>query len=165
MTVRPCVRLSSLVLSALLLAMALLLPRDVAASPQRTQELTHQVIVLTNQYRQAAGCAPLLWNAQLATAAQRHATDMASNNYFSHVSRNGASFGARIRSAGYRYRLAAENIAAGQLSPEEVVATWMNSPAHRANILNCRLREIGVGFSESPTSTYGTYWVQNFGSR
>ncbi len=159
-TVRPCVRLSALMLAALMLALSIVTPRGVAASP----ELTHQVIVLTNEHRQAAGCAPLTWNPQLASAAQRHADDMSSRNYFSHVSPNGTRFTTRILNAGYRYRIAAENIAAGQQSPEEVVATWMASPAHRANILNCRLREIGVGFSYNPASTYGAYWVQNFGT-
>jgi uncharacterized protein YkwD len=156
---RPCVRLSALVIATLLLALSVVTPREAVASP----ELTHQVIVLTNEHRQAAGCAPLAWNAKLGASAQRHADDMASGNYFSHVSRNGARFTTRIVNAGYRYRAAAENIAAGQMSPEEVVATWMNSPAHRANILNCRLTEIGVGYSYNPHSTYGSYWVQNFG--
>lgn len=158
--VRPCVRLSALMLAALLLALSFVTPRAVAASP----ELTHQVIVLTNQHRQAAGCAPLKWNPQLAAAAQRHADDMSGRNYFSHVSPSGARFTTRIAKTGYRYRVAAENIAAGQQSPEEVVATWMASPAHRANILNCGLRDIGVGFSSNAGSAYGSYWVQNFGT-
>jgi uncharacterized protein YkwD len=132
---------------------------SVAASPD-----LNRVIVLTNEHRRAAGCGDLAWNGALATAAQRHADDMAANNYFSHNSRNGATFAARIRAAGYRYRLAAENIAAGQQSPEEVVATWMDSPGHRANILNCRLRHVGIGFAENGGSAYGAYWVQDFGT-
>jgi uncharacterized protein YkwD len=90
---------------------------------------------------------------------------MAANNYFSHNSRNGATFATRIRATGYRFRLAAENISAGQQTPEEVVATWMGSPGHRANILNCKLRHIGIGFAENGASTYGTYWVQDFGTQ
>ena len=86
---------------------------------------------------------------------------MAANNYFSHTSRNGASFATRIRRAGYRYRLAAENIAAGQQSPEEVVASWMSSPAHRANILNCDFKELGVGMAKG--GSYRIYWTQAFG--
>ena len=160
MTVRPCVQLSVLILSALLLTSFFLYTPTAAASP----DILNQVIVLTNEHRRAAGCANLEWNPALATAAQRHADDMTRRNYFSHTSRNGASFAARIRSAGYRYRLAAENIAAGQWSPEEVVASWMASPGHRANILNCRLRHIGVGMGQNGGSDFGIYWVQKFGT-
>jgi uncharacterized protein YkwD len=159
MTVRPCAQLSKLALSAVMLTAALFNVPASSASPD-----LNRVIELTNEHRRAAGCANLAWNAALGTAAQRHANDMAANNYFSHTSRNGASFGSRIRQAGYHYRLAAENIAAGQQSPEEVVAGWMSSPGHRANILNCRLRHVGIGFGSSSNSAYGTYWVQDFGT-
>ncbi|HEY0604071.1 MAG TPA: CAP domain-containing protein [Herpetosiphonaceae bacterium] len=159
MTVRPCAQLSKLALSALVLAAALFNVPATSASPD-----LNRVIELTNEHRRAAGCANLTWQPALGAAAQRHAEDMAANNYFSHTSRNGASFGTRIRQAGYRYRLAAENIAAGYQSPEEVVNGWMASPGHRANILNCRLRNVGIGFGENGGSAYGTYWVQDFGT-
>ncbi len=155
MTGRPRVLL---VMSALLLASVFGIPQA-AASPD-----LNRVIELTNEQRRAAGCANLQWNAALGAAAQRHADDMAANSYFSHKSRNGLSFVVRIRQAGYRLRLGGENIAAGQQSPEEVVATWMASPRHRANMLNCRLRHIGIGFGLNTGSAYGTYWVQTFGS-
>ncbi|HEX6292211.1 MAG TPA: CAP domain-containing protein [Herpetosiphonaceae bacterium] len=160
MTVRPRVQLSILALAAMMLILSVLFIAPAAsASPD-----LNRVIVLTNEHRRAAGCGNLLWNPALGAAAQRHADDMAASNYFSHNSRNGRSFATRIRQAGYRYRLAAENIAAGQQSPEEVVATWMASPGHRANILNCRLRHIGIGFGANGGSAYGTYWVQDFGT-
>lgn len=158
MTARPRVHLSLLALTALMLTFFVFDASRASASSD-----LNRVIVLTNEHRQAAGCPALEWNAALGAAAQRHADDMAANNYFSHTSRNGTSFAARIRSAGYRYRLVAENIAAGQQSPEEVVASWMSSPSHRANILNCRLRHIGIGFGANAGSAYGTYWVQDFG--
>lgn len=160
MTVRPRVQLFVLALSALMLALFILPTAPAAASPD-----LNSVIVLTNQQRAAAGCGPLTWNSALATAAQRHADDMAANNYFSHTSRNGERFTTRIRNAGYRYRLAAENLAAGQQTPEEVVASWMASTGHRANILNCRLKEIGIGYAYNEASSYGSYWVQDFGSK
>jgi uncharacterized protein YkwD len=154
------VRLFVLALSALMLTFFILPASSAAASPD-----LNRVIVLTNEHRRAAGCAELTWNPALATAAQRHADDMAANNYFSHASLNGAKFTTRLRNAGYRYRLAAENIAAGQQTPDEVVAGWMASPGHRANILNCRLKEIGIGYGFNDGSTYGSYWVQDFGSK
>lgn len=155
-------RLLASALSALMLAFAFA-PTSIfaAASP----EFLNQVIVLTNEQRRAAGCGNLTWDAQLATAAQQHADDMAANNYFSHNSRNGARFTTRIRSAGYSYRLAAENLAAGQTTPEEVVAGWMSSPAHRANILNCRLTNIGIGYGFNGASEFGSYWVQDMATR
>jgi uncharacterized protein YkwD len=72
-----------------------------------------------------------------------------------------------MRDAGYNYRLAAENIAAGAKTPAEAVALWMDSSGHRANILNCALHETGVGYVADPNDplNYGTYWVQDFGTR
>ena len=160
MTVRPRVQLSVLALSALLLTFFILPVSQAAASPD-----LNRVIVLVNEQRRAAGCADLTWNAQLASAADRHAQDMAANNYFSHTSKDGATFTTRIKNAGYRYRRAAENLAAGQQTPDEVVASWMASESHRANILDCRLKEIGIGYGFNGASTYGAYWVQDFGTR
>jgi uncharacterized protein YkwD len=160
MTARPRVHLSLMALTALLLTTFFSYVPSAAAADVHT---LNRLIILTNEQRRAAGCGDLTWNPALASAAQQHADDMANNNYFSHTSRDGRTFAVRIRNAGYRYRLAAENIAAGYGSPEEVVASWMASPGHRANILNCRLREIGVGMGANSASQYGTYWVQNFG--
>ena len=70
----------------------------------------------------------------------------------------------RMTAAGYRYSTAAENIAAGQRTPQDVMTAWMNSPGHRANILNCALRQIGVGYATGSSSQYGVYWTQDFGT-
>jgi uncharacterized protein YkwD len=126
------------------------------------------VIALTNEQRRNVigdECPALVPNRALSRAAGWHAADMARRNYFSHTSPGGATYVRRMRWAGYQPRRAAENLAAGQTSPEDVVTSWMDSPAHRANILDCSLREIGVGFASNPQSTYGQYWVQNFGAR
>ena len=65
--------------------------------------------------------------------------------------------------AGYRFRIVAENVAAGRLTPESAVQGRMESPEHRANILNCALRDTGVGVAEVPDDpTYGIYWTQLF---
>ena len=92
---------------------------------------------------------------------------MASNDFFAHDGSDGRTTFQRMRDAGYQYRRAAENVAAGTRSPADTVAAWMNSAGHRANILNCELREIGVGFVEDPGDPlrYGTYWTQDFGTR
>ena len=163
MTVRPRVMLFQLAALCVLATIGLLYaPPALASSP------TTRIIDLTNAQRQrimGKGCPRLAANAALNSAAQLHASDMARNNYFGHTGLDGRSPFRRMRDAGYRWRRAAENIAAGQPSPEEVVSGWMRSPGHRANILDCRLREIGVGFAQQDGSTYGAYWVQNFGRR
>lgn len=124
-------------------------------SPER--EAAVEVIRLTNAERKRAGCEPLKEDDRLTTAAQAHATDMATNRYLSHTSRDGRTFADRIRDAGYP-RPGAENIARGQTTPQRVMADWMASDGHRANILNCKLRAIGVAYDPR-----GHYWVQNFG--
>jgi uncharacterized protein YkwD len=123
-----------------------------------------QVVRLTNGERARNGCGALRVNAVLTTVAQAHSADMARNDYFSHDSRNGASPFDRMTAAGYHYSTAGENIAAGQLTPSAVMTGWMNSPGHRANILNCAFTEIGVGYAASASSTYPTYWTQDFGT-
>jgi uncharacterized protein YkwD len=122
-----------------------------------------QVLATTNTQRTAAGCKALAWNSKLAAAARAHSQDMAAKNYFDHNSLDGTTPAQRVTAAGYTYRQFAENIAAGQATPTVVMATWMNSAGHKANILNCALTELGVGFATG--GTYGTYWTQDFGTR
>ncbi len=121
-----------------------------------------EVVRLTNSERQANGCPALKVNAALTTSASRHSADMAENDYFDHDSLDGRSPFDRMKAAGYSYSRAAENIAAGQPTAAAVVAGWMNSKGHRANILNCGLTEIGVGVAKG--GHYGIYWTQNFGT-
>ena len=162
MTVRPCVKLFSLVAVVMLMALVVV---DVPATSAST--FAEQVIQLTNYQRSrimGPQCPQLVSSDALTRAAQGHASDMASHNYFSHYSLNGASPWDRIRYTGYSARRAAENIGAGNVSAEEVVNMWMRSPGHRYNLLNCRLHEIGVGVAENGGTTYGRYWVQDFGT-
>lgn len=137
---------------------------------KRTKEdpLIQQVTQLTNQERAKAGLPPLKLNPVLSKVALGHSEDMANNDFFSHTSSSGSSVFDRIKVAGYTYSTAAENIAAGQSTPEAVVAAWMNSPGHRANILSPSLTEIGVGFyflkNDSGQAPYHYYWTQDFGT-
>jgi uncharacterized protein YkwD len=116
-----------------------------------------EVLALVNRERGTAGCAPLAADDRLAAAARAHAVDMSANDYFSHVSQDGRSFVDRSKAKGYPDP-AAENIAKGQRTAEEVMRAWMDSPGHRANILDCNLKALGVGFTAK-----GYYWVQDFG--
>ncbi|MEU1406698.1 sigma-70 family RNA polymerase sigma factor [Streptomyces sp. NPDC005728] len=121
-----------------------------------------QVVALVNKERAAAGCGPLTENAQLERAAQGHSDDMAARNFFEHTNPDGADPGQRITAAGYRWSTYGENIAKGQQTPESVMDSWMNSPGHRANILNCSFKEIGVGVHRG---SGGPWWTQDFGAK
>ncbi|GGT92911.1 CAP domain-containing protein [Actinomadura citrea] len=117
------------------------------------------VVSLTNAERAKHGCPALRTDARLATAARKHSADMAANNYFDHTSRNGDSPWKRMEDAGYSSP-GAENIAKGYPTASAVVKGWMDSPGHRANILNCGLRAIGVGMA---SGSGGPLWTQDFG--
>ncbi|MBO2466050.1 CAP domain-containing protein [Actinomadura violacea] len=117
------------------------------------------VVALTNAERAKAGCKPLRVDQRLATAARRHSTDMAAHGYFDHDSLNGDSPWTRMLDAGYPSP-GAENIAKGYATAAAVVGGWMDSPGHRANLLNCGLRAIGVGMAAGPD---GPLWTQDFG--
>lgn len=98
-----------------------------------------------NQLRAQAGVAPLTLNAQLTAAAQGHADDMAAKGYFSHTSKDGRTPGQRIAATDYSYTTYGENIAWGYADWNAALAGWMGSLGHRANLLNARFVEIGLG--------------------
>jgi uncharacterized protein YkwD len=107
---------------------------------------------------------PVRWNAALAEASRLHAEDMARNNYFSHTGRDGSYPAQRVERTGYRYRATGENIAAGQMKPEDAVAGWIKSPTHCANLMNPAFTEMGVDFAVDSGSDMGVYWTQAFGT-
>lgn len=118
-----------------------------------------EVVHLVNVQRVKAGCDPLTVDDRLAKAAEEHSTDMAERNYFDHTTPEGLTFRDRILHAGYANPQTAENLARGQRDAEQVMDSWMDSPGHRANILNCDLTRVGVGLDEN-----GMYWTQDFGT-
>jgi stress response protein SCP2 len=121
-----------------------------------------EVVDRTNAERTRRGLRPLTVDTRLAAAAQAHSADMVQRGFFAHESPDGRQVWDRAVAAGYAYRKVAENIAAGQRSAEEVVRGWMESPGHRANILDGDLAQIGVGRVEG--GSYGVYWTQVFGT-
>lgn len=133
-------------------------PAPVQSSPNSAfGAFEQQVFDLTNQQRAQFGVAPLTLNLTLNDVAEKHSQDMAVNRYFSHQGRDGSQPWDRMKAGGYSYSRAAENIAFGQPTPQDVVTAWMNSSGHRKNILDPNLKEIGVGYHEG-------YWTQNFGT-
>ncbi|MDN4494757.1 CAP domain-containing protein [Ureibacillus aquaedulcis] len=114
-----------------------------------------EVVRLVNVERQKSGLRPLLHRADVKNVAEKKAMDMINSNYFSHTSPNYGSPFDMLKTFGISYRAAAENIAKGQRSPQEVMNSWLNSSGHRANILNGQYNGIGVGY-------YNGAWVQMF---
>ncbi len=132
-------------------------PPSTKAAARVASSTTEQVISLVNDERAQAGCKALAEESHLTTAAQDYSDDMSARNFFAHTNPEGVTFDQRIKVAGYS-KPGAENIAKGQTSAAQVMDAWMNSEGHRANILNCSLTKIGVGFTKA-----GNYWVQDFG--
>jgi uncharacterized protein YkwD len=118
------------------------------------------VLSLVNQQRAKAGCPALARDSRLAGAARAHSADMAAHGYFDHTTPAGVTAAQRITNAGYRWSSMGENIAEGQRTPADVMNAWMNSPGHRANILNCGFRNIGVGLAYDAKHT--PIWTQDF---
>jgi uncharacterized protein YkwD len=132
-------------------------------------------LCLVNRERVRHGERPLRENLRLQRAAQGHSASMASSDYFEHFGPGGSSPLSRLRAVGYissrvGYEVG-ENIAWGTLrlaTPRAIVSSWMRSPAHRANILDPRYRESGVGVSPHPPSSLaggqaGAIYTQDFG--
>ena len=130
------------------------------------QNFINRVLELTNIERSKVSLAPLILNTQLLNAAATHTQNMAVQDFFDHTGKDGSSMGSRITATGYKFSSAAENIGAGSSTPEAVVASWMNSSGHRANILNPNLKEIGIGHyflaNDTGTVNFKHYWTQVF---
>ena len=105
----------------------------------------------------------MTWNANLLQAAKGHATDMATNNYFSHTGLDGRSPAQRVVAAGYNYSRMGENIAAGQPSVKSVMDAWIASPSHCQNMMTPDYRDIAVACTRNDASTYSLYWAMEMG--
>jgi uncharacterized protein YkwD len=134
-----------------------------------------EVLERVNGYRAAgascgsqgsfAAAAPLAWNAALTQAALVHSDDMVSANYFSHTGSDGSTASQRATAAGYVWQALGENIAAGQPDVAAVMASWMASAGHCANIMRASFRDIGVAcVSGGAGNTYRSYWTMALGS-
>ena len=128
-----------------------------AAQAATAADGTDTVVTLVNQEREEAGCSPVTVDDRLASAAQDHSQDQADMKKMTHTGSDGSTVGERATRAGYRWGKIGENVASGTTSPERAMQLWMNSSAHRENILNCAFRHIGVG-------RVGGYWTQDFGT-
>jgi uncharacterized protein YkwD len=138
-----------------------------------TVALANAALCLVNQERTSRGLKPLKANRRLAKAAVGHARDMVVKGYFSHDSADGRSFVDRIRNAGYiaprAFPSLGEDLAWGSGTlgtPRDIVQSWMESPGHRANILDRKFREAGLGvaFGDPGAGMDGVTYALDFGS-
>lgn len=141
---------------AALVAVACTVPATAAHAATSADE-TGTVVALVNQEREQAGCDPVTVDDHLTEAAQDHSQDQADMGKMTHTGSDGSKVGDRATRAGYRWSKIGENVASGTTSPERVMSLWMNSEAHRENILNCAYEDIGV-------ARVGGYWTQDFGT-
>jgi uncharacterized protein YkwD len=117
-----------------------------------------QLLQRVNEVRASNGRGPLAWCPTLANAASKHSQDMSSHGFMGHVGSDGSTFMQRANAHGYvRWTRLTENVAAGQTSVDAVLATWLKSPLHAANILDPTVNH--AGFARS-----GNYWTQMFGA-
>jgi uncharacterized protein YkwD len=124
-----------------------------------------RVLDLTNSERDKAGLAPLNLSDQLQAAAQSYTVVLASGDCFAHTCGPMPNFADRDAVAGYDgWWSIGENLAGGYSSPDEVMAGWMASPGHRANILSVTFTEIGIGVTRGG-GRFGMYWAEEFGAR
>lgn len=117
------------------------------------------ILSLVNEQRATAGCKPLTASSSLDGLAQAFSDEMAARGFFDHTDPDGNDPWDRAKARGIT-NLGGENIARGQATAQAVMDAWMNSPGHRANILNCDYTTLGVGIH---FGTGGPWWTQDFG--
>ena len=130
---------------------------NIPSLDEETLDYEKEVVRLVNEERAKYGLGALKEDWELSRVARYKSQDMKDKKYFSHTSPTYGSPFEMMKAFGLSYSYAGENIAMGQRTPKEVVNAWMNSPGHRANILNASYKKIGVGYV-----TGGNYWTQMF---
>ncbi len=172
-TFQAATRLAPALLSVLLVAFATQ-PTPAQAAPRLPQPATvaspgdaaryvQELLTLINEERRRQGSPPLRLDQRLVQAAQQHAEDMAFNDFFSHLGSEGTTLDSRLLAVGYSSSLAAENIAAGNATPQATVQQWLRSPGHRQNLLNPEFTDVGFGYARSRLGRFVFYWAQVLG--
>jgi uncharacterized protein YkwD len=145
----------------------------VPPAASQAESVSRRVLELVNEARAGArrcgwkrfgAASSLVRSDALQRAALAHSRDMADQSNLSHTGRDGSTPAERATRAGYRWRVVGENIAAGQSTPEQVVAEWLRSPHHCANLMSADFSEMGVAFTVAARSSAGIYWAQVFGT-
>jgi uncharacterized protein YkwD len=143
------------------LALALLLTVALPAVVSGESSLEARMLARVNAVRATNGLPRLRIDPRLTRAARMQAEDMAKHGFLSHQGSNGSTLGERARATGYRFRSVAENLAAGSVAPERVVADWERSAGHRRNLLSPGFDDAGIGHARRPQGGSGgfhDYW-------
>lgn len=158
---------------AVLVVVAALVAVVVASSPAQAVSYSSEEVAfvrILNDFRASLGLEPLLVSDAVSLAAERHSSDMAKYNFFSHYTEASDWFPAgatpwdRMAVCGYDYNTyKGENIAAGYSNAQAVFEAWKNSPGHYANMINPNYRVIGIGLVQLSGSRYTWYWTTDFG--
>ncbi len=119
---------------------------------------------MINSYRQKNGLKPLTQNSRLTQAARRHAADLAEGRRISHKGSDGSNPWSRIKATGYRAKLSAENVGAGQRSFSEVLQGWKKSSGHNRNLLLPDAVHMGIALEKNPNSRFQTFWALVLGA-
>ena len=147
---------------------------DLRPTAENLKQVRSAVLCLLNEERAARGMGKLRANAKLRRAAEKHSRNMNANDFFDHVSPAGTTPLERVKAAGYLAGATSwavgENIAWGEQrlsTPGEIMRSWMDSPGHRANILNRRFRHVGIGVSTGAPigGAGGATYTTAFGKR
>ena len=128
-------------------------PATSAPPPANPSGEIAEFIALANEARADAGCTePLILESDVAAVAQSHSEDMQRRDFFDHENPDGRTPMQRVLAYGIPVRAVAENIALGQPTGRVVLESWLDSPGHRQNLLNCDYTHHGVGLA-------GAYWT------
>ena len=144
--------------AAILLVLSVLFTSTETVSAITRDEAAKEILRLVNIERVKAGRKPLKLSRELFRPASIRAREI--TKIFSHTRPNGLPFNSTFY--GIEYNIVGENIAAGQTSCEMVMRQWMDSPGHRANILNKKYKYLGVGYLYDKNTRYKHFWVQHF---
>ena len=117
-----------------------------------------ELLDIVNAKRQELGLSTLITDTTLMQVAEAHSVDMATHYYLSHEDLKGGHAGERITKGGYKWKYWGEVLAGGAMSPREAFDGWMNSPLHKAVILDEAYQEVGIGFATSEENLAHTYY-------
>ena len=136
----------------------ILLPTEVFVLPDVLAEEQRQIVKLTNEVRIDRGLPVLVVATKLETSSQNKANDMAEKEYFAHTQGN-QTVSAWLKSVGYKYETAGENLAVGYSTAEDIVNAWKNSPSHYANLIDTDFIELGVGLAGGVYNNQPTVFI------
>lgn len=120
---------------------------------------------MINGYRKKNGLQPLALDAKLTVAAKAHSRDLAKWDRISHYGSDGSNPWDRVRRAGYKARLAAENVGTGQATLREVFAGWKKSPGHNKNLLLKDAKHMGIALVYDAKTEFKTFWTLVLGAK